>query len=181
MSEYRLVRLSRLLERDTEENISKVLCGFQCSRDSDREDFLHRNAIIFEKKGMARTYLAFMDNTIAGYFMLSIRCVRVPKDQNFSRTLTRKMNVDPDNNVAQSYLLGQLGIADYSYKGMGADLLEDATDIVKQANELVGCRVVRVDCLDEFIPYYEQHGFRYLCVTVPTEDKPPINQMVQII
>ena len=60
-------------------------------------------------------------------------------------------------------------------------LLEDALEIVKHANELVGCRVVRVDCLDELIPYYEQHGFRYLCVTDPTEDKPPIDQMVQII
>lgn len=69
----------------------------------------------------------------------------------------------------------------YSYKGMGADLLEGAIEIIKRADELAGCRVIRVDCLDELIPYYEQHGFRYLCVTDQTEDKPPINQMVQII
>ena len=96
-------------------------------------------------------------------------------------SLSKKMNIDPDNNVAQSYLLGQLGRADYSYKGMGADLLEGAIEIIKRADELAGCRVIRVDCLDELIPYYEQHGFRYLCVTDQTEDKPPINQMVQII
>ena len=53
-------------------------------------------------------------------------------------------------------------------------------DIVRQANESVGYRVIRVDCSDELIPYYED-GFRFLCVTDPTEDKPPINQMVQII
>ena len=48
------------------------------------------------------------------------------------------MNIDSDNNVAQSYLLGQLGRDDDSYKGMGADLLEDAVELVKQANGIVG-------------------------------------------
>lgn len=95
--------------------------------------------------------------------------------------ISRRLSHHSDNNVAQCYLLGQLGKADYSYKGMGADLLEDAVAIVKQANELVGCRVIRLDCMDELIPYYEQHGFTYLCVTDPTEDKPSIYQMIQII
>lgn len=178
---YQLVPLRDLLSRMDENDIVIRLHSFICSRDSDREDFLHNKAIVFEKKSMARTYLALIDDTIAGYFSLSIRCLQVPEDRNISKSLSNKMNIDPDNNVAQSYLLGQLGRADYSYKGMGADLLEDAVAIVKQANELVGCRVVRVDCQEELIPYYEQHGFRYLCVTDPTEDKPPINQMVQII
>ena len=181
MSSYELVRLNELLKRDLESNIDRILKSFQCERDKEREDFLHNKAIAFEKKEMARTYIAFQNNPIVGYFTLSIRCLHVPNDQNVSRSLSKKMNTDPDNNVAQSYLLGQLGRADYSYKGMGADLLEDAMGIVKQANGLVGCRVVRVDCQDELIPYYEQHGFRYLCITDPSKDKPPINQMVQII
>ncbi|MFT0898543.1 hypothetical protein [Candidatus Methanoprimaticola sp. MG2] len=164
-----------------ESELQTYLRSFVCSRDLDREDFLHNKAIIFEKKSMARTYLAIMEGRIAGYYTLSIRCLRVPDDQNVAKSLSKKMNIDPDNNVAQSYLLGQLGRADYSYKGMGADLLEDAVELIKQANGIVGCRVIRVDCPDELIPYYEQHDFKYLCITDPTEDKPPINQMVQII
>lgn len=181
MRQYHIVSLKDFLDEFEEEDVAKRLKQFICTRDHDREDFLHNKAIVFEKKSMARTYLAVMDGVIAGYFTLSIRCLRVPDNQDVSKSLSKKMNIDPDNNVAQSYLLGQLGRADYSYRGMGADLLEDALEIVKHANELVGCRVVRVDCLDELIPYYEQHGFRYLCVTDPTEDKPPIDQMVQII
>lgn len=83
---------------------------------------------------MSRTYLAIIGDMIAGYFTLSIRCLQVPEDQDVSKSLSKKMNIDPDSNVAQSYLLGQLGRADYSYKGMGADLLEDALEIVKRAN-----------------------------------------------
>lgn len=118
--------------------------------------------MVFERKNIARTYLAVMGGAIAGYFTLSIGCLRVPDDQHISMSLSKKMNIGPDNNVARSYLLGQLGGADYSYKGMGADLLEDAIEIIKRADELVGCRVIRVDCLDELIPYYEQHDFRCL-------------------
>ena len=181
MRPFHTVSLKNFLNEFEEEDVSKRLKQFICTRDLDREEFLHNKAIAFEKKSMARTYLAIMDGTIAGYYTLSIRCLRVPDDQTISKSLSKKMNIDPNNNVAQSYLLGQLGRADYSYKGMGADLLEDAMDIIKQVNEMVGCRVVRVDCLDELIPYYEQHGFRFLCVTDPTDDKPPINQIIQII
>ena len=137
MRSYRIIPLKIFLDEFEEDDVSKRLKQFVCTRDHDREDFLHNKAVVFEKKGMARTYLAVMDNTIAGYFTLSIRCLRVPYDQDISGSLSRKMNIDPDNNVAQSYLLGQLGRADYSYKGMGADLLEDAMDVVKRANELV--------------------------------------------
>lgn len=181
MKPYLTVPLRQFLEWFDEVEVQKRLSVFCCSRDRDREDFLHNKAILFEKKGMARTYLALMDDDIAGYFTLSIRCLRVPDDQNVSISLSKKMNIDPDNNVAQSYLLGQLGRADGSYKGMGADILEDAVELVKQANGIVGCRVVRVDCQDELIPYYEQHGFRYLCVTEPAEGKPSLNQLVQVI
>ncbi len=181
MRPYVITPLRFLLQRMEEEDVKTRLGSFTCSRDRDRKDFLHNKAILFEKKGMARTYLAIMDDGIAGYFTLSIRCLRVPDDQEVSKSLSKKMNIDPDNNVAQSYLLGQLGRADDSYKGMGADLLEDAIELVKQANGIVGCRVVRVDCQDELIPYYEQHGFRYLCETEPAEGKPSLNQMVQVI
>lgn len=91
------------------------------------------------------------------------------------------MNIDPDNDATQGYLSGQLGRAGNPYKGMGADLLDDAIEYVMIANEFVGCRVIRVDCADESIPYYEQHGFRYLCTTEATSDKPPIDQMIYIL
>lgn len=181
MKPYRLMPLRDLLDKLDEGEITTRLGSFVCSRDLDREDFLHNKAVFFERKDMARTYLALMNDRIAGYFTLSIRCLQVPRNQKVSKTLSRRMNVDPDNNVAQSYLLGQLGRADCSYKGMGKDLLEDAVELIKQANKLVGCRVIRVDCLDNLIPYYREQGFRYLCTTEPAPDKPPLNQMIQII
>ena len=123
MKPYQTVSLIDLLSEMDESDIAVRLDSFKCSRDSDREEFLHNNAIAFEKRDMARTYLAIMDDAIAGYFTLSIRCLRVPDDQDISKSLGKKMNIYPDNNVARSYLLGQLGRADFPYKGIGTDLL----------------------------------------------------------
>ncbi len=123
MKPYQTVPLTDLLSKMDESDITVRLDSFKCSRDPDREGFLHNKAITFEKRDMARTYLAIMDDAIVGYFTLSIRCLRVPDDQDISKSLGKKMNIDPDNNVAQSYLLGQLGRADFPYKGIGTDLL----------------------------------------------------------
>lgn len=181
MRDYGIVSLDEILSNLTEEEVQVRLNKFVCTRDADRQDFLRNKAVMFEKKGMARTYLALSDGNIMGYFTISIRCLRIPDDQNISKSLSKKMNVDPDNNVAQSYLVGQLAKANGTYDGLGAELLEEAVDIVKDANKLVGCRVIRVDCADGLIHFYETHGFRHLCITEATESKPSINQMVQVI
>lgn len=39
MSDYKLVRLSKLLEMDSEDNIKVILRDFKCSRDHDRRIF----------------------------------------------------------------------------------------------------------------------------------------------
>lgn len=145
--------------------LSGYLKGFVCSRDKDRETFLHELAFVFEKRGLARTDLAIASGSIAGYFTISIRRLKVPETSALSSTLEKRMNVDPGNRVAQTHLLGQLGRADESYSGLGSELIEDAIELVKNANNIVGCRVVRLDCIDGLIHYYENQGFKYLCKT----------------
>lgn len=85
--------------------------------------------------------------------------------------------MDTETRVAQSYLLGQLSRSDKAPAGFGENLLEFAIDTLRDAKELVGCRMVRLDCHDELIPYYTKHGFRPI-----TENKPgTLNQMMAII
>lgn len=58
---------------------------------------------------MARVYLAISDNNeILGYFSLSMRCGVVPPDAAISETMKRKLNVQPETNVAQMFLIGLL-------------------------------------------------------------------------
>ena len=86
----------------------------------------------------------------------------VPDNVPISNNLRRKMNVNNETGIAQMYLLGQLARSDDSEQGTGAMLLEDAFRVLHQAFMTVGCRVVRVDCADDLISYYESHGFTFI-------------------
>jgi len=55
--------------------------------------------------------------------------------------------------------------------------MSDAIDMIKDANLLVGCRLVRVDCEDGLIDYYTDLGFR----KIKKNDDEDLNQMAYIL
>ena len=177
---YRLVPLNDLISRLGDKNVTAGLRSFVLSRDTESREFLHNKAVQFEKSGKARTYLAIMDDAIAGYFTLATSCLRVPAG-DVSKFTHARMNMDPDTNTAPTYLLGQLGELNGVYGGFGGDLLEDALALVEEANVIAGCRLVRIDCAEELTPYYEQRGFRYLRSTEAGEGRAALDQLVRAI
>jgi len=50
-------------------------------------------------------------------------------------------------------------------------------ELLGEVNSRVGCRVVRLDCRDALIGYYERNGF----MKVGRNDERNLNQMVRII
>ena len=175
---FEFVSLSFFLDKYGEDASQDLLNTFSCQRDPDRESFLHEKAIMMEKKSMSRTYLALDDEgIILGYFSIGMRYVRIPDDTPISRTTRRRINIDWETGVAQSYLLGQLGRDDQSPKGFGKVLLSEALRRLMDANRIVGCRMVRLDCTDDLISYYEDNGF----VKVSENERENLNQMVILI
>ena len=159
--DYRLASLRQLLSIYSEDEINQVFSRFRCSRDPDLEEFLHQRAISYEKRDLARVYLALTpDNEIVGYFSLSMRCGIVPKDSRISRSMYKHLNVQSETDVAQMYLIGQLGRADGSEKGFGKQLMADAMGLIREANAIIGCPVVRIDCKPELMEYYTGYGFQ---------------------
>ncbi len=176
---FDVLDLTYLLNEFDEEKTLALLKTFRCERDADREDFLHNTAIMMEKKSISRTYLALSDGVILGYFSIGLKCMRAPAERpyNISNTFFNKMNIDRDTGVAQSYLLGQLGRDDRSPKGLGKYLIKESLMRLDQARRIVGCRVVRVDCIDELIAYYESNGF----FRIGRNAKDDLNQMVILL
>lgn len=161
--DYDLIPLLTLLEKYPESEVMAKLQDFHCSRDDDRESYLHNKAIPMEKKAMSRTYLAVSkEHGIVGYFSIGMKCMGVPDDVPISKNLRRKMNINDETGIAQMYLLGQLARSDSSESGTGSLLLNDALGIIHTAYIAVGCRVVRVDCADDLVQYYESHGFTFI-------------------
>lgn len=132
--DYDLIPLLTLLEKYPESEVIAKLQDFHCSRDDDRESYLHNKAIPMEKKAMSRTYLAVSkEHGIVGYFSIGMKCMGVSDDVPISRNLRRKMNINDETGIAQMYLLGQLARSDSSESGTGSLLLNDALGIIHTA------------------------------------------------
>ena len=178
-----MIPLRELMEQDNGA-LQSVLDSYHDCVGSDQEMFLKEKAVMMEKKNMCRTYLVIDDESrIMGYFSIGLRCMKVPqsvsdrgepiKDDRFMN----RMNVDPESRVAQSYLIGQLSRSKDAPKGFGKVLMSDAIDMIKDANLIVGCRLVRVDCEDGLIDYYTDLGFR----KIKKNDDEDLNQMAYIL
>jgi GNAT superfamily N-acetyltransferase len=136
--------------------------GFDCGRPS-LNDWLQHRASQFEKRDLARCYVARRENEprVLGYYTLSNHRVSfesLPDDE--AKGLPRL-----DIPVM---LLGKLAV-DQSVQGQGLGglLLVDALRRVVPIAEQVGIRAVEVDALDEAArQFYLKYGF------VPLRDDP---------
>ena len=174
---YWVQPLSGLLARHTEEYVAKILSEYRSVKESDTEDFLHTMAIPMEKRDLSRTFIAMTpDMRILGYVSLSIKCMRIPEDTLLSRNVQRQINVDSRTGVAQSYLIGQLSRSVDAPKGLGAELIRVAMRRIQNSKMNVGCRMVRLDCRDELVPYYQGQGFRMVA-----HDGDSLNQMMMLV
>ena len=156
-----------------------LLSSFRCSAEPAAENFLRNVALRHEKNGISRTYLFLeeMDNApyVRGFFTLAIKCLHLNEHHKVPEKIFERMNVD--RGVAQAYLLGQLAKADGTEKGFGRMMIARALDAFSKGHEMFGCKVVRLDCKDKLMGYYESCGFAY---TGKNRDG-SLNQMVAII
>lgn len=178
--DYVIAPLRSLIKLDVDNNLEKMLDSYYGYKGSDQERFLKEQAIIMEKKGMSRTYLALDSKDtkrILGYVSIGLRCMLVPEDTGISNGFSKKMNIDPESKVAQSYLIGQLSRSINASNGLGRMLLKESLKMFDKANLIVGCRLVRVDCSDDLVNYYKDCGFNWVTKN-KTKD---LNQMAYIL
>jgi len=171
-----IYRLYELMNEMNEEKLSLLLSAFKCSRSRDSERFLRKVAVKHETKNISRTYLAIDtdDDKIAGYFTLAFKCLNV-KDADLAADIAEQMNIKDD--IAQSYLIGQLARSDDAERGSGKMMLDEAIKTFSKGKEMFGCQTVRLDCRDELIDYYRSHKFRHIRKNADKD----LNQMVTFI
>ena len=115
--------------------------------------WLQRKARLNEAKGGARTYVVCDGNRVIAFYSLAASSV---ERRRVSSRIGRSM---PEPNPV--ILLGQLAVdADYQGRGLGSDLLIDATKRVLKAADVVGARAIVVQALNEDAKeFYQQFGF----------------------
>ncbi len=167
-----------LLENKIDEtSLKEVFSTFICSKDPDISSFLVNSAVRFEKERTSRTYLIIDENTkdkikIKGFFSIALKTLELTS--TLSNNQRKKiLKCSNDDNIA-CYLIGQLGRDDSTDKGFGKELLETAISYIKAACNIVGGRLVYLDCKRELKDYYENAGFKYL------QDNKENNQLIQM-
>ncbi|MCL2510152.1 MAG: hypothetical protein FWF07_03640 [Methanomassiliicoccaceae archaeon] len=174
---FEIVSLRNYMRRKSEESINELLSGFTCTKDLGIQRYLRETATKHEASHISRTYLIFDSDTtkrLVAFITIAIRCLNLDGEQHTS-TLVERMNVN--NGIAQSYLIGQFGKIDDYNKKVGEFAINFALDIIAESNKLVGCRVIRLDCINALIGYYEKRGFRLL----NKNDEKNLNRMVMIL
>jgi len=129
--------------------------SFDCGT-PELNDWLQRLAGQYERRDLARVYVAVRENDlrVAGYYAISNHLVRydgLPEDQ-------AKGLPTIDIPVV---LLGRLAVdKTLQGQGLGAHLLIDALRRAAHVSEHIGIRAVEVDAIDEKArQFYLKHGF----------------------
>ena len=171
---YQKVNLLDLLsETEHAEDLQRILSDFSSPLNKDVEDFLHTKAIEFTRQGLSSTYLVFTSyqerTVLIGYFALAPKFFHINL-KNTSKTLGKRIrkfaryDEGMKRHLVSSILIGQLGknyTHGYDALIRGEELLKIACDTVREAQRIMGGRLVYLECEDvpSLIRFYEENGF----------------------
>ncbi|MDE6059511.1 MAG: hypothetical protein K2G44_05700 [Clostridia bacterium] len=164
--DFEIASLSAIMNEfnETETSLDKlreVFSSFQCVKSPDEQDFLRYKAIDYEEHNKARTYLLLDDKGIAAYFSLAFKSIDL---QNTSPDKRKRMTGGESNSCTYSaFLIGHIAKDDRVKEKLGDQIIEMANDLLLEAQEIVGGRLVYIDCkgIPELIEYYERNHFTY--------------------
>jgi hypothetical protein len=173
----KIIPLKTFMKKRSEQTVSETLSRFICSKDKGVQRYTQEVAVNHEESHVSRTHLIFDSEPterLVAYITVAMKCLNLTNEQ-YDETLNKAINVN--NGTAQSYLIGQLGKTDGYDKKVGDFAMDFALDIIQNANRLVGCRVVRLDCKDALVEYYKQKGFSLLS----KNSKKDLNRMIMVL
>lgn len=174
MDGYSIVLLIEMIKELGEDKTKKILSQFSCPLNQDVESFIHNSAIELARQGVAVTYLVLSSYkkklVIVGYFTLANKNIIISNSSNISKSLRKRINkfaiYDPDRKVhlISAPLIAQLGknyTEGYNKLITGDELLAIAVKKVAQAQELIGGKIVYLECEDKpsLIDFYTSNGF----------------------
>lgn len=140
----------------------KLLETFICSKNSDLHDFLHDQAITFERHLRSRTYV-YVDNKtreVAAYFTIAVNTLHT--DGISPKVILLLDGYKDDIQTIPCFLIGQVGKSDqYGEFKIGEHILADAVEIINSAQEALGGRFVLLDAINQpkVISFYQQNAF----------------------
>ena len=173
MQGYKQINLLDWINTRGEDSVLEEINTFYCPHNSDVEDFLKNKAITFARQRLSSVWIVFSSYKnqwcLCGYFALAQKHFHINLKTLKSNLRSRlkkfaTYNAEIDKYILVSPLIGQLGknYADnYDKLITGDELLKMACDTVKQAQRILGGRIVYLEAEDvpALINFYERNGF----------------------
>lgn len=173
MAGFSILSLKDIIDEKGEDFCREILSVFSCPKNKDVEKFLtKRTAIDFATQGIAETFLVYASykkaNVLCGYFTIAPKYI-VINTHSLSSSLRRRLRkfampaVD-SGIVIVAPLIAQLGknyANNYNTLISGDELLKLAIDKIKEAQRIIGGKVIYVECEeDEHLEtFYKDNGF----------------------
>ena len=145
---------------------------FRCAQDPDIEAFLQGRAKQFSDRGWCAVYLLLDEASfhagklkIEAYFTLSHKSMIADPEQ-MSRGKIAHYGGFKTAKTLDFVLIGQLGkYIDGSVRShiSGAEILEEAFGVIRQATDLIPCKYAMIECGDspKLRKFYEDNGFAF--------------------
>jgi GNAT superfamily N-acetyltransferase len=124
------------------------------SGEATLDDWLKRRARLNEVEGSSRTVTVCVKKRVVGYYSLAAGSLI----HGMATRSVRRNMPDPVPII----LLGRLAIdRDWQGKGLGGDLLRDATLRAVNAGRIIGAKAILVHAISpEAKIFYEKHGYK---------------------
>lgn len=160
-----------LIEIYGEDESKNMLSSFRCPLNKDVEDFIHNKAILFAKQHIAMTFLVFYEQNnqllLIGYYTLTNKFVPI-SESSLSKTMLKRISkFSQYDSYLKRYLISipliaQLG-KNFAYFECisGSELLSLACERVKQAQKIIGGKMVYIECASnpKLHAFYESNDF----------------------
>ena len=173
MTVFKTVSLIDTLKNSGESAVCEALSSFSSPLNKDVEKFLKNSAVEFAKQNIAPTTLVYYRGehiwSLCGYFTLTIKTIEIERKNLTSTMFKRAKKFGTYNNATEKCtvsvpLIAQLGknfTCGYNKLIQGAELLRLACDKVKAAQEIIGGKIVYLECEDvpKLISFYNNNGF----------------------
>nr|WP_248628894.1 GNAT family acetyltransferase [Enterococcus cecorum] len=156
---YIELNLLEMLDTYGEDKLKSILSSFSCPQNKDVESFIQSKAIGFARQWLAMTYLVFSDEAspnFVGYFTLTNKFVSIDgkaMSKTFKKRIEKFSQYDKEANhfLVSMPLIAQLGknyCPELSSSISGKELLSIAFDKVREAQFIIGGKVVYIECAD---------------------------------
>jgi len=118
---------------------------------------------------------------VIGYFSIAMKTMKIPVLETMSKTLRKRLGnqSDSEQNLVV-YLIGQLG-RDSSYSNnvlSGKKMLQDCYGLIAEARDIVGGRLILLECkpAEKLCKFYEGEGYIDI-----TEESNGLKQYIRFI